>query len=221
MLKDKIYNGDCLEGMQGLPDKCIDIVVTDPPYLMGYQSNWRTKKFDKIENDNNTTFIPQYFKECERVMKDNTAIYCFCSWHHVDLFKQEFTKYFKLKNILIWIKNNHGSGDLKGAYAPQYEMILYGHKGRALLQQKRMADIIYCPKVAGSIAKHQTQKPISLLETFIVNNSHPGDVVLDGCMGVGSTAQAAINTGRHFIGWEIADEYYQIASQLNIRSTPC
>ena len=101
MVKDKIYNGDCLEGMRGLPDKCIDIVVTDPPYLIDYQSKRRTKKFDKIENDNNTTFIPQYFKECERVMKDNTAIYCFCSWHHVDLFKQELTKYFKLKNILI------------------------------------------------------------------------------------------------------------------------
>ncbi len=218
---DHIWQDDCIKGMSKLEEKCIDIVVTDPPYLINYQSSRRKTKFSTIQNDDNSCFIEAYLKECYRVMKDNTAIYCFCSWHHVNLFQSIFTNYFKLKNILIWVKNNHGSGDLKGSYAPKYEMILYGHKGRALLQQKRIPDVLNYDKVPSIKMQHPTQKPVGLLELFIKNNSQVGDVVLDGCMGIGSTAQAAINTKRHFIGWEIDDEYYQIACQLNTRSMLC
>lgn len=145
----KLYNEDCLKVMENIKNETIDLIVTDPPYLMNYQSNRRKKedRFKKIKNDkDNYLLIQEYFKECYRIMKNNTGIYCFCSWHNIDFFKKEFEKYFKLKNIIVWNKNNHGTGDLKGSYAPKHEFILFGHKGRTLLREKGIPDVIDCEK---------------------------------------------------------------------------
>src|SRR5690606_18015226 len=111
-----LYQRDCIEGMRMLPAESVDLVVTDPPYLMNYRSNRRVvnDKFNHIANDvDSHSLISDYFTECHRVLKDDTAIYAFCSWHHIDFFKTEFERHFKLKNIIVWNKNNHGSGDLK------------------------------------------------------------------------------------------------------------
>lgn len=97
---DKIYNEDCLEGMKRIPDKSVDLIVTDPPYLINYQSSRRKKedRFSKIKNDvDSHGMIAEVIAESHRVLKDDTAIYMFCSWHNIDFFKQEFEKYFKLK----------------------------------------------------------------------------------------------------------------------------
>lgn len=212
---NKIYNMDCLEGMKLIDDKSIDLVVTDPPYLMNYKSNRRVvkDKFDNILNDKNSrSLIVYYIKECYRIMKEDTAIYMFCSWHHVDFFKQEFEKQFKLKNIIIWNKNNHGSGDLKGSYAPKHEFILYGHKGRPLLQGKRIPDVIDFPKISSDKLVHPTEKPIGLLEIFINNNSAIDNVVYDGFIGGGSTALASKKINRNYIGFELSKEYCDIAN---------
>lgn len=209
-----LFNGDCIEGMTHMPSESVDLIVTDPPYLINYKSNRRVVKeqFDRIRNDQNAEqVICDALREFFRILKNNTAIYMFCSWHHIEFFKREFEKYFNLKNILIWNKNNHGSGDLRGSYAPKYEMILFGHKGRALFQEKRIADVIDCAKISSTKLVHPTEKPIGLLELFIRNNSKPNDIVFDGFIGGGSTALAAIHTGRKFIGYELDDKYFQIA----------
>jgi site-specific DNA-methyltransferase (adenine-specific) len=196
--------------------ECIDLIVTDPPYLMNYRSNRRTKteKFDYIKNDKDSKpLITGYIDLCAKLLKNDSAIYMFCSWHSVDFFKQEFEKHFKLKNILVWNKNNHGSGDLKGAYAPKYELILYGHKGRSIFREKRLPDVIDFPKVAGNNLVHPTEKPIGLLEIFIKNNSDEGDIVFDGFLGSATTAIACINTNRNFIGFELDEQYFKLAKE--------
>jgi site-specific DNA-methyltransferase (adenine-specific) len=214
-----LFNSDCLLGMQTLPAESVDLVVTDPPYLMDYQSNRRVVKdrFKKILNDKDShSLISEALAQYHRVLKNNTAIYMFCSWHHIDFFKQEFEKWFTLKNILIWNKNNHGSGDLKGSYAPKYECVLFGHKGRALLKDKRVPDVIDCAKIDSSKLTHPTEKPIELLKIFIQNNSEVGDVVLDGFAGTGSTLLASIELGRKYIGFELDSNYSNIAkTRLN------
>ena len=210
----KLYQGDCLEIMGGIKDKSVDLIVTDPPYLMDYQSNRRKKedRFDKIKNDKgNYMLIQDYLEECHRIMKDNTAIYCFCSWHNIDFFKNEFEKYFKLKNILVWNKNNHGTGDLKGSYAPKHEFILFGHKGRTLLREKRIADVIDCPKISSNKLTHPTEKPQDLLEIFIKQSSDEGSIIFDGFMGTGSCGVAAKKLNRNFIGIELDEKYFDIA----------
>ena len=218
----KLYQGDCLEIMGGIKDKSVDLIVTDPPYLMDYQSNRRKKedRFDKIKNDKgNYMLIQDYLEECHRIMKDNTAIYCFCSWHNIDFFKNEFEKYFKLKNILVWNKNNHGTGDLKGSYAPKHEFILFGHKGRTLLREKRIADVIDCPKISSNKLTHPTEKPQDLLEIFIKQSSDEGSIIFDGFMGTGSCGIAAKKLNRNFIGIELDEKYFNIAKNRleNIR----
>ena len=218
----KLYQGDCLEIMGGIKDKSVDLIVTDPPYLMDYQSNRRKKedRFDKIKNDKgNYMLIQDYLEECHRIMKDNTAIYCFCSWHNIDFFKNEFEKHFKLKNILVWNKNNHGTGDLKGSYAPKHEFILFGHKGRTLLREKRIADVIDCPKISSNKLTHPTEKPQDLLEIFIKQSSDEGSIIFDGFMGTGSCGIAAKKLNRRFIGIELDEKYFNIAKNRleNIR----
>ena len=210
----KLFHGDCLDVMKNITDESVDLIVTDPPYLMDYKSNRRVKmdKFDKIKNDiNSYDLISNYFSECYRIMKSNTAIYCFCSWHNVDFFKHEFEKHFKLKNIIVWNKNNHGTGDLKGSYAPKYEFILFGHKGRTLLREKRIPDVIDCPKIPNKFLLHPTEKPIELISIFIKQSSDEDDIVFDGFMGCGSTGIASLNNNRKFIGIELDDKYFEIA----------
>ena len=211
----KLYQGDCLQIMDEIA-----------PNLMDYQSNRRKKsdRFDKIMNDkDNYNLIQEYFQKCNRIMKDNTAIYCFCSWHNIDFFKHEFEKYFKLKNILIWNKNNHGTGDLKGSYAPKYEFILFGHKGRTLLRGKRIPDVIDCDKIPSKKLTHPTEKPQELLEIFIRQSSDKGDIIFDGFMGTGSCGIAAVNLNRSFIGIELDENYFEGAqnrietAKLNVR----
>ena len=102
--ENKIINADCLDILKQLPDKCIDLVLTDPPYGMNFQSNHRKEKYEKIANDDNLLWLPEYVKEIARVKKDDAMCYFFCSWHNVDLFKQEIEKFFPVKNILIWEK---------------------------------------------------------------------------------------------------------------------
>ena len=208
-----IYCGDCLNYMKKIPSESIDLIVTDPPYLMDFQSGYRKRKHNKIKNDTvqNEKLISEYFELCYRILKNDTAIYCFCSWHHIDIFKQEFEKYFKLKNIIIWQKNNTSMGDLKGSYAPKYEMVLFGHKGRRLLNGFRYPDILEFKRTNNKL--HPTEKPVDLLELFIKQSSDINDVVFDGFMGSGSTGVACLNTNRKFIGCELDENYFKIAEQ--------
>jgi|SRR5690606_3232796 len=209
---NKIHQGDCLELMRDIPDKSIDLVVTDPPYLMDYRSNYRKLKYNHIANDkNNHDVIAESIKEINRVLKDNTAVYLFCSWHHIDFFKTEFEKYFKLKNIIVWNKNNTSMGDLKGSYAPKHEFVLFGHKGRRLLEGFRHPDVLNAKRTGNNF--HPTEKPTDLLETFIKSSSKEGDTILDPFIGSGTTAIACINTNRFFVGIEKEKEYVDIANE--------
>ena len=210
----KIYQGDCLEIVQQIESKSVDLIVTDPPYLIDFCSNYRNVKYNKIKNDkmkNNKDLISNYFKECNRILNDDTAIYCFCSWHNIDFFKQEFEKYFKLKNIIIWQKNNTSMGDLKGSYAPKYEMVLFGHKGRRLLNGFRYPDILEAKRTGNKL--HPTEKPVDLLEVFIKQSSNEGDIVFDGFMGSASTGVACLNTNRRFIGIELDEDYFNTSEE--------
>lgn len=209
----KLYNGDCLEIMDRLIDEGVkvDCILTDPPYGMNFKSNYRKEKYNSIVNDDNLDFIENYFSKCYTLLKEDTHIYCFCSWHNIDKFKMEFEKYFKLKNIIVWEKNNTSMGDLKGSYAPKHEFILYGHKGRRLRNGFRYADIIKANRTNNKL--HPTQKPVDLLEIFIKQSTDKNDVVFDGFMGSGTTGVACMNTNRKFIGVELDNNYFNIASK--------
>ena len=209
MLPNTLWNGDCLVGMDLIDNGSVDLIVTDPPYLEDYQSNYRKKKLDKIDNDDNPEFIQEYILKCYDLLKYDSNIYVFCDYKKIEFFKPLFESLFSLKNILIWKKNNWGPGDLQGAYAHQYEMILFGSKGRSLLRGKRYPDVLEYDRVSSTL--HPTPKPVDLLSFLIENSSDFNDVVFDGCMGLGSTLVAAKQTGRRYIGMELRNDYYSEA----------
>ena len=111
-----IYQGDCLEIMDQLikQNVKVDAIICDPPYGIDFKSNHRKEKYEKISNDNDLSFLDEYFQKCNKLLNEDTHVYCFCSWHHIDKFKIAFEKYFKLKNIIVWEKNNTSMGDLMG-----------------------------------------------------------------------------------------------------------
>lgn len=203
--------GDCLNVMSDIPDNSVDMVLTDPPYGMNYQSGRRKSKAKAIIGDQDISFLDDLSRELYRVSKENSAHYIFCSYHNIDKFKQSFEKYFKIKNILTWVKNNASMGDLSADFAPKTEFILFLQKGRRNINGKRDSNVLEFKKTNNKL--HLTQKPVDMLEFMISKFSDRGDIVLDPFMGSGSTAIACINTSRSFIGIEIDKDYFSIAKE--------
>jgi len=211
-----IYNEDCIEGMKNIESNSIDLIVTDPPYLVKYKTGRRKDKSHKftkeILNDDNEQLLKDYIAECYRIMKDDTAMYMFCSSNKVDFFKQELEQYFTIKNMIIWVKNNHTAGDLQSAFGRKYEIIFLVNKGRSKFNGTRLTDVWEFKRVAGKGQLHQNQKPIEMIEQCIEKHSNENDVVFDGFMGSGTTAVASVNKNRRYLGFELDKEYYDIAS---------
>ena len=214
---NQIYNKDCIKGLNKLDDSSIDLVVTDPPYLIQYKTNRRKDKNHRfcqtIDNDNDPDLIKNIMPELYRVLKDNTALYMFCSQDTVDFFKKEVSKSFKIKNIIIWVKNNWTAGDLKAQYGKQYEMIIYANKGRKPFNGKRLSDIWNFNKRSGKKQLHQNQKPVELIERIIKKSSNEKEVVLDPFIGSGTTCIACKKLNRQYLGFELDNETYKIAKK--------
>lgn len=200
-----------MELMSRIQSKSIDLLLTDPPFGMDFQSNYRKVKHEKIKGDVSLDWFPKWIKEIKRVMKEDAHLYIFCSFHKVDVFKQEIEKYFNVKNILIWEKNNTGMGDLYGDYAPKYEMIIFCSNGNKKLKGRRDSNIIKAKKTGNE--HHPTEKPINLMEYFIEKSSDVDDLVMDCFSGSGSTAIACHNTNRNFIGCEINTDFFKTSMQ--------
>ena len=219
MSKCTLIQGDCINEMQKLidDDVKVDLIVTDPPYLMNYHTGRiKDKSHDfckPIANDTNFDLIKDIMPLLFELLKEGGAVYMFCNANHIDYFKQEIEQHFKLKNILIWIKNNWSAGDLKGAYAKQTEFILFASKGRHRLNGARDTDTLYYNRVVGNMQLHQNQKPVDLLTFLIKKSSRPNDTILDCFMGSGSTGVACMETNRNFIGIELDEKYYNIAKK--------
>jgi len=222
----ELIKGDCLEYMATMADESVDLIVTDPPYLMDYKTGRRNGKADKydanqenvthkfatvIDGDNDPELISNYIKECYRIMKDDTAMYMFCNSNKVAYFVNELEKLFTMRNIIVWVKNNHTAGDLVHAFGKKHEFIILVNKGNAKIRGTRIQDVWEYDKVVGKGQLHQNQKPVPLLKQCIMKHSDEGDVVFDGFGGSGSTGIAARECERGFIVIEKDAEYYETA----------
>lgn len=212
----KLVHGDCLEVMKSIPDESIDLIVTDPPYLINYSSNWNLKgnSGKPIIGDDDYDLIEKSIKEMYRVLKNNSAAYIFCSPKRIDYFmKCCLDVGFIIKNSIIWVKNNWTSGDLKASYGQQYEIILLLNKGRRYFNGKRLSDVWFFDRVAFQHQYHPNEKPVKLLEQCILKHSDEGNIILDPFMGSGSTGIACMHTERRFLGIEKDMDYFLIAKQ--------
>ena len=207
----RLEHGDCLEIMREIPDNYFDITLTDPPFGMQFQSNYRQTKHKEIANDDNLDWLPEFAKEIDRINKPDAHLYLFCSHHFVEVFKMELQKYRKVKNILIWEKNNTGMGDLDGDYAPKYEMVLFCSSGERKLNNGRSPNIIKATRTGNDL--HPTQKPVDLMSFLLGKSAAPGDKIFDPFAGSGSTLVAAKSLDLDWFGGEIDREHYETAQQ--------
>jgi site-specific DNA-methyltransferase (adenine-specific) len=190
-----IYNGDCIEIMKQFNDKSFDIVLTDPPYGINFQSNYRKIKHDKIVNDDvfNIEAVNEFFRLAIN------AVYVFCRWDNLITLP-------KPKSFIVWVKNNWSMGDLKHEHGRQWEGIaFYPQEKHKFI--KRIPDVINAKRTKNNL--HPTEKPVELIEELIKNNE--GDLIIDPFMGSGTTLVAARNLGRKAIGIELSEKYCEIA----------
>lgn len=182
-----------------------DMVFCDAPYGYKYESNYQDK-YEMLQNDDKILdFIPAIWG----AMKDNCPVYEFCGWQSL----KKWLEYFEntsldLKNVIIWKKNNWSMGDLKGAYAGQYEVILYLNKGRVELNGARDTDIWEFDREPPKM--HPTMKPIELIAYALSKSSKKNDVVLDCFGGSGSTLIACEQTGRKCCMMELDPHYVDV-----------
>lgn len=211
----ELKQGDCLQLIQQISDNSIDLILTDPPYGINFQSQWKKDKtqwMPKIKNDKKpfTDFIPHL----SRIIKSTGAILIFTRWdiqqQFIDKMKDEK---LPVRNVLIWDKKIHGMGDLKRAYGSRYQSIIFSSQKDFRFNGKRPQDIISVQRVNPNKLTHPNEKPVELMQILIQQCSKQGDTVLDLFMGSGSVGVAAVNKNRNFIGFELDENYFQIAKQ--------
>lgn len=229
MIKINLMKGDCLEKMKEIPDKSVDLVLTDPPY------GTTACKWDSV--------IPfkEMWQELKRIVRnERSAIVLFS--------KQPFTTALNASNLkdfkqeLIWKKSNHDNAvnakkrflnvienisvfyEQQCTYNPQgiipYGKITRQGRGKSLSQGSERAgayvqEFTNYPRNILEFARegrlHPTQKPVPLLEYLIRTYTLKGETVLDFTMGSGSTGVVCKNLNRNFIGIERDDKYFEIA----------
>ena len=217
--KTKLLFGDCLERMKELEKGSIDCFVTDPPYGMSFVSN-RAKdgpRHQKISNDE--TPFTDWIKPAYDLLKDGGGVISFCDWNTSHIWREAFEDAgFTIKNQLIWDRLHHGTGDLKGSFAPQHDVIWYATKGRRIFANGRGTTVFAHKRPSPSEDHgHPTCKPVKLMKELIYGIDDGSDgIIVDPFLGSGSTGKAAQELGRKFIGIEMDENYFNISkNRLN------
>ena len=227
---NKIYNEDCLVGMKKIPDKSVDMILCDLPY--GTTRN----KWDTIIP------LDELWKQYERVIKDNGAIVLNAQTpfdkvlgvSNLKMLKYEWiwdkvlpTGHLnakkmpmkKTENILVFYKKlptYNAQGLIYNPRMKKRSSKSVGSSNYGKHSDSNFSEYSGYPtnllKFKRESGLHPTQKPVELFEYLIKTYTNEGETVLDNCMGSGTTAIAAINTNRNYIGFELDEEYCELSN---------
>jgi DNA modification methylase len=223
---DVIYNEDCYKGIKNIPDKSIDLIYTDPPYDIG--DGGCTGLFKNRNHKNGGLYMTQIMEgnfgkgfdfslleEYVRVMK-RIYIYIWCNkeqlYDYLDFFVKKHNCNFE---IIVWKKPTFPPFTC-GHFCKDKEICLcFWEKGKVKITGSwdEMRTVVEYPVNIKDkeLYVHPTIKPLDEVKKRILNSTQEGDVVLDTFMGSGTTAVACKQLNRHYIGFELNPEYYQIA----------
>ena len=211
---DQWLHGNWRDHVDAIKDGSVSVLLTDPPYGMGYQSDYRldrskARKHKPIENDGQGEG-PAEVAECLAAfvpkLADNAHVFVFTNWRNEEAMRAAIGDAGLLvRGSLVWVKNNTGMGDPKTTFAPKHERIIHAVKGSPILFE-READVLEYDRV--NTDRHPTEKPVDLLARLIEITTVEGQRVADPFGGVGSTCHAAAGLKRHYWGCEINEEYW-------------
>jgi len=205
-----LLQGDCLELMKDIPDKSVDMILTDPPYTSPTINAFGRKKIRRLSDLSIQEF---YFtaikKEWERILKPNAPVCVFCD----DIYSAVLIGLFyewQQTNLVVWDKGRIGMGN---PFRKQHEFIFYANRESIKLNKKELTHIPSIIKCNLKKEYHGAEKPIELISKLINGLTEEGGIVLDCFMGSGTTGVACKNLNRNFIGIELDEEYFKIAKQ--------
>lgn len=228
-----IFNDDCLIRLPEVESSSVDCVIADLPYYRvvedDFDNQWQSL-------DDYLSFVRKCIAECHRILKPEGSIFLFTSRQlnrHICTILDE---YFNEQRIIIWARKRAFNNTRGKALASGYEPIAYYSRGSSptfnnikvktettrkeytegilkdgITMSDVWTDISALPHNSKEKVGHPTQKPVKLMRRIVEQFTNEGDVVLDFCMGSGSTGVACIETGRDFIGIESDAGYFDIA----------
>ena len=215
---NKIYNEDCLEGMKKIESNSIDLIITSPPYNIGNMKSNKTKHGTYAGNNMKEEAYQDWqlsiLNECYRVLKEGGSLF----YNHkvrikkgVGLHPLEFIlkSPFILKQEIVWDMGKSANCD-KIRFFPFSERIYWLTKSPStkLHNMNKLSDVWrVVPTHKRKETGHIAVMPVDIVDNIL--QSTQGEIVLDPFMGSGTTAVAAINANRNYIGFELDEEYYK------------
>jgi site-specific DNA-methyltransferase (adenine-specific) len=227
-----LYEGDCLEIMPTLSDKSIDMILCDLPYgttacswdaVIPFELLWR--EYERLIKDDGAIVLTASQPFTSALVMSNPKLFKYeWIWDKKIPSGMSYARFQPMRqheNILVFCKGKtiynkqmikrdkpiKEGGKKKSESAP---IANFNNMGGKIYEEKNPTTILTYQKVRqGSI--HPTQKPVALCEYLIKTYTNEGEIVLDNCIGSGTTAIAALNTGRFFIGIEKEEKYVEIA----------
>ena len=203
--RNTIIHADCTKALPMLPDRTVNFILTDPPYI----TNYRSRDGRRVPNDDNDRWLNPAFAQMYRVLADDSFCVSFYGWPKADRFMQAYRAAgFRVVGHLMFPKR----------YASSTRFVKYQHESAHLLVKGNpkapdhpIPDVIDWQYTGNKL--HPTQKPVAALLPLIESFSRPGDTVLDPFTGSGSTLFAAKKLGRNYIGVELDAKYHAIAER--------
>jgi len=229
---NKIYNMDCLEGMKYIDDKSIDMILCDLPYgttkckwdiVIPFEPLW--EQYERIIKDNGAIVLFGSQPFTSALVMSNLKLFKYeWIWQktlatNFMLVKKQPAK--KHENILVFYKKQptyNPQMEIGKPYKDKPRKRTVGIHGNAETIKKainnegtRYPSSVQLFSNGNNGNVHPTQKPVELCEYLIKTYTNENELVLDNCIGSGTTAIACINTNRNYIGFELDKEYYEIA----------
>ena len=210
-----IRKQDALELLRELPDACVDLLITDPPYesLEKHRKVGTTTRLKVSKASSNAWFsifpnskFEELFTELFRVLREDRHLYLFCDPETMFVARPVAEACgFRFWKPLVWDKVNIGMGY---HYRCRYEFILFFEKGKRRLNDLGVADVLTEKMIRQG---YPTEKPVPLLQTLVRQSAVEGELVCDPFLGSGSTGVAAVGQGCNFIGADLAEDALDLA----------
>ena len=207
-----IYHGDCLELLPALP--MVDLVVTDPPYIIGAVSagNMASKSGGWADMMNSSGWFTSWYRLVDRLLKHDGAMWSFLNWRTLPVvMRAAVDAQMPLTSMLVWDKQWIGPGGVQGL-RPSYELVALLAKPGFAIEDRGTPDVWQHKVGSYKESGHPAEKPEGLVRRLITTSGDVG-MVLDPFLGSGTTAVAAKNAGWKAIGIEAEERYCEIAAK--------